>query len=140
MMGITSKLNGYPAETLGGLEDGVSPLEMANAYATIASGGYRNRPTAITQVVVPGRAQTELPRALAGQAHEGVRGRRDRQGDQDPRAEHDQAAPARTAQIGCPAGRQDGHDRREHRRVVRRLHAAAGDRRVGRLSQRPHRR
>ena len=45
MMGITSKLNGYPAEALGGLERGVSPLEMANAYATIATGGYRNRPT-----------------------------------------------------------------------------------------------
>ena len=41
--------SGYPAETLGGLTDGVSPLEMANAYATIASGGMRNRPTAITQ-------------------------------------------------------------------------------------------
>src|SRR5262249_22115454 len=29
MLGITSKLNGYCAESLGGLEDGVSPLEMA---------------------------------------------------------------------------------------------------------------
>jgi penicillin-binding protein 1A len=53
MMGIRSKLNGYPAETLGGLEQGVSPLEMADAYATIASGGYRNRPRAITKVVFP---------------------------------------------------------------------------------------
>jgi penicillin-binding protein 1A len=50
-MGITSKLNGYPAETLGGLEDGVSPLEMARAYSSIASGGYRVRPTAITKIV-----------------------------------------------------------------------------------------
>ena len=38
-MGITTKLDGYPAESLGGLTVGVSPLEMANAYATIASGG-----------------------------------------------------------------------------------------------------
>jgi penicillin-binding protein 1A len=52
-MGIVSKLNGYPAESLGGLENGVSPLEMANAYATIASGGYRNLPTAIDFVVFP---------------------------------------------------------------------------------------
>jgi penicillin-binding protein 1A len=52
-MGIRSKLNGYPAETLGGLENGVSPLEMANAYATIASGGFRNRPTAIKRIVFP---------------------------------------------------------------------------------------
>ena len=38
-MGIKTKLDGYPAEALGGLTIGVSPLEMANAYATIASGG-----------------------------------------------------------------------------------------------------
>ena len=52
-MGITSTLKGYPAETLGGLEDGVSPLEMATAYATIASGGYRLRPTAIKKIKFP---------------------------------------------------------------------------------------
>jgi penicillin-binding protein 1A len=59
-LGIRSKLNGYPAETLGGLTDGVSPLEMANAYATIAAGGYRNRPTAITRVTFPD-GHKELP-------------------------------------------------------------------------------
>ena len=52
-LGIRSKLEGFCAETLGGLTDGVSPLEMANAYATIVSGGYRNRPTAITRVSFP---------------------------------------------------------------------------------------
>jgi penicillin-binding protein 1A len=52
-MGITSTLKGYPAETLGGLENGVSPLEMATAYASIASGGYRLRPTAIQKIVFP---------------------------------------------------------------------------------------
>ncbi|HWI22095.1 MAG TPA: transglycosylase domain-containing protein [Baekduia sp.] len=52
-MGIRSKLKGYPAEGLGGLTDGVSPLEMANAYATIASYGIRNRVTAITRVCRP---------------------------------------------------------------------------------------
>jgi penicillin-binding protein 1A len=52
-MGITSTLKGYPAETLGGLENGVSPLEMATAYASIASGGYRLRPTAIKKIVFP---------------------------------------------------------------------------------------
>jgi penicillin-binding protein 1A len=60
MMGIKSKLNGFCAETLGGLEDGVSPLEMADAYATIASGGYRNRPRAIRKVVFPD-GSSELP-------------------------------------------------------------------------------
>jgi penicillin-binding protein 1A len=53
MMGITSKLNGYPAEGLGGLEDGVSPLEMAMAYSSIANGGYRIKPLAIRKVVFP---------------------------------------------------------------------------------------
>jgi penicillin-binding protein 1A len=53
MMGITSTLHSYPAEGLGGLEEGVSPLEMAGAYATIASGGIRRRPIAITKVVFP---------------------------------------------------------------------------------------
>jgi penicillin-binding protein 1A len=52
-MGIKTKLDGYPAEGLGGLSLGVSPLEMANAYATIASGGYRNEPIAIRRVVFP---------------------------------------------------------------------------------------
>ena len=52
-MGITSTLKGYPAETLGGLENGVSPLEMATAYASIASGGYRLRPTAIKKIKFP---------------------------------------------------------------------------------------
>jgi penicillin-binding protein 1A len=64
-MGITSTLKGYPAETLGGLENGVSPLEMATAYASIASGGYRLRPTAITKITFPdGRVEKgkELPK------------------------------------------------------------------------------
>lgn len=52
-MGIKSKLSSYPAEGLGGLENGVSPLEMANAYATLASGGWRNKPKAITKVTFP---------------------------------------------------------------------------------------
>jgi penicillin-binding protein 1A len=62
-MGIKRRhVHGYPAESLGGLEEGVSPLEMATAYATIASGGYRNRPTAITKVTFEGTGKSELPR------------------------------------------------------------------------------
>ena len=52
-MGITTKLDGYPAEGLGGLRRGVSPLEMANAYATLAAGGMRNKPIAILRVKFP---------------------------------------------------------------------------------------
>jgi penicillin-binding protein 1A len=53
MMGIRTHLDGYPAEALGGLTLGVSPLEMASAYGTIANGGYRVRPTPITKIVFP---------------------------------------------------------------------------------------
>src|ERR687893_848753 len=61
-MGIRAEhVKGYPAESLGGLEEGVSPLEMATAYGTIASSGYRNRPTAITKVEFPD-GKSELPR------------------------------------------------------------------------------
>jgi penicillin-binding protein 1A len=52
-MGITSQLNGYPAEGLGGLTNGVSPLEMARAYATIANGGYRVKPIVVRKVTFP---------------------------------------------------------------------------------------
>jgi len=53
MMGITTKLDALPSEGLGGLRLGVSPLEMANAYATLASGGVRNQPKAILKVEFP---------------------------------------------------------------------------------------
>ena len=53
LMGITTTLDGLPAEGLGGLRLGVSPLEMANAYATLASGGMRNKPIAIKKVEFP---------------------------------------------------------------------------------------
>src|SRR3954470_22090992 len=52
-MGITTKLDGLPAEGLGGLRIGVSPLEMADAYATLASGGVHHKPVAITRVEFP---------------------------------------------------------------------------------------
>ena len=52
-MGITSTLGGYPAEALGGLTQGVSVLEMSNAYATIADGGVHHKPTAIRKVEFP---------------------------------------------------------------------------------------
>lgn len=52
-LGVTTKLDGYPAETLGGLTIGVSPLEMASAYSTLAAGGIHRDPVAIRKVVFP---------------------------------------------------------------------------------------
>jgi penicillin-binding protein 1A len=40
-MGITTPLSTNPAMTIGGLTVGVSPLDMAHAYETIAHGGQR---------------------------------------------------------------------------------------------------
>jgi penicillin-binding protein 1A len=52
-LGITTHLDSYPAEALGGLTYGVSPLEMANVYSTLADGGWRNKQISITKVVFP---------------------------------------------------------------------------------------
>jgi len=51
-MGITSPLAAVPSITLG--TEAVNPLEMAVAYATLASGGIYHKPQAIVKVVVPG--------------------------------------------------------------------------------------
>jgi penicillin-binding protein 1A len=52
-MGIETELDGIPAEGLGGLRLGVSPLEMASAYATLASGGVHRPPVSIEKVEFP---------------------------------------------------------------------------------------
>jgi penicillin-binding protein 1A len=73
-MGIETELDGIPAEGLGGLRLGVSPLEMANAYATLASGGIHHPAVAIEKVEFPsgrvdkpdeGDAKRVLPEAVA---------------------------------------------------------------------------
>jgi penicillin-binding protein 1A len=52
-MGITSTLDGIPAEGIGGMRIGVSPLEMADANATLASGGIHHPAVAVRKVVFP---------------------------------------------------------------------------------------
>jgi penicillin-binding protein 1A len=52
-MGIEAPLESVPAEAIGGLRIGVTPLEMADAYATLASGGIHHDPTAISRVEFP---------------------------------------------------------------------------------------
>ncbi len=49
-MGIRSPLEPNPAIALGGLSRGVSPLEMAAAYGTLATGGKQIDPTAVVRV------------------------------------------------------------------------------------------
>ena len=50
-MGIKSPLEAVPSITLG--TSGVTPLEMASAYATLAAGGIYRQPRAVTKVVLP---------------------------------------------------------------------------------------
>ncbi len=57
-MGITSPLTGFPSEALGAVA--VSPLEMADAYATLASGGVHHDATAISKVVFPDGSVSDL--------------------------------------------------------------------------------
>jgi penicillin-binding protein 1A len=52
-MGIESPLQSVPAEAIGGLAIGVTPLEMADAYATLANGGIHHDATAVSRVVFP---------------------------------------------------------------------------------------
>src|SRR5215211_6248263 len=61
-LGIKTHLSGFPAEGLGGLKSGVSPLEQTNAFATIAAGGVRHRPIAIRKVVFPDGKVDDLGR------------------------------------------------------------------------------
>jgi penicillin-binding protein 1A len=52
-MGIEAPLESVPAEAIGGLAIGVTPLEQADAYATLANGGIHHSPTAISRVKFP---------------------------------------------------------------------------------------
>lgn len=49
-MGITTPLQPNPAIALGGLRIGVSPLEMASAFGTLANNGEHAKPTAIIKI------------------------------------------------------------------------------------------
>jgi penicillin-binding protein 1A len=78
-MGVEAPLQSVPAEGIGGLSIGVTPLEMADAYATLANGGIHHDPTAISRVEFPnGKVDENSPddgeRVLTpGQAYEVTR-------------------------------------------------------------------
>jgi penicillin-binding protein 1A len=58
-LGITSKLEPNLALALGA--SGVTPLDMANAYGTIARGGIRWDPVIVTKIVGPDGKEVKLP-------------------------------------------------------------------------------
>ncbi|MEE8602584.1 transglycosylase domain-containing protein [Euzebya tangerina] len=49
-MGVTSEIGVNPSTVLGGLREGVSPMEMAGAFATLANDGVHAPPRPITEV------------------------------------------------------------------------------------------
>ncbi len=128
-MGITSSLESVPAEGIGGLAEGVTPLEMADAYATLASGGIHHDPTAISKVEFPNGKVDESgtddgERVLTeGQAYEVTR---------VLEGVITSGTGAGYTSIACTSGRQDRHLRGRVRRLVRRLHPALLDRGLGR--------
>ena len=105
-MGITSPLAAVPSITLG--TSSVTPLEMADAYATLADGGIHHAPQAIVKVVA----------ATAGCSASGDRGRprhsgrRRLDGHSGPRAGR-QPRHGRhyRGRLSLPEGRQDRHHR-----------------------------
>ena len=104
LLGITSKLDAVPSETLGGLTQGVSPLEMANAYATLAAGGIRSKPKAITRVEFPdgkvdNLGEPERKRVISdGVAYEATR----------ILQQNITSGTGTAANIGCPAAGKTG--------------------------------
>jgi penicillin-binding protein 1A len=106
-MGIKSPVDALPAAALGGLTKGVTPLEMANAYATIASGGWRNRVSAVNKVCFPKR--------LGGFTCQREKKHRHRAFDDGVTSKateilekNVQAGTGTKAQIGCPAAGKTG--------------------------------
>jgi penicillin-binding protein 1A len=104
-LGITSKLEGVPSEGLGGLGQGVSPLEMARAYATLANGGKRHKPVAIRKVVFrDGKTDDSLGKSKGKQViPDGVAYEVTKILEQNV-----QGGTGTKAQMGCPAAGKTG--------------------------------
>jgi penicillin-binding protein 1A len=49
-MGITSEVEEYPSTAIGGLGEGVTPLEMASAYSTLPNAGVHMKPYLVQKV------------------------------------------------------------------------------------------
>jgi penicillin-binding protein 1A len=67
-LGISTPVEAYPSTAIGGLGAGVSPLDMASAYATFAGGGIHREPYSIEGVERAdyGRSETTFRQRAAG--------------------------------------------------------------------------
>ena len=143
--GITTHLDAFPAEGIGGLRIGVTPLEQADAYATFADGGIHNSATAIGKVVFPnGDTDTPGESSSSRAFSDGVAYERDRR----PQGSDHLGDRRRLHGHRLPRGGQDRNNGGRVRRLVRRLHAADLHGGLGRAPRvprhhrlrRPHRR
>src|SRR4051812_47421033 len=104
LMGITTKLDAVPSEGLGGLRLGVSPLEMASAYATLSAGGIRSEPQAIRKVVFPDGKSDDLGKPKRKRVFsDGVASTVTKVLEQNV-----QSGTGTQANIGCPAAGKTG--------------------------------
>src|SRR3954469_8136382 len=103
-LGIDTPLDGYPAEGLGGLHRGVTPLELARAYATFANGGNRLDVTGIRKVVFADGHTTVLDEAGSDSLF------KDGETYQVTRIlqQNMKHGTGTSAQIGCPAAGKTG--------------------------------
>ena len=133
-MGITSPLAAVPSITLG--TSSVTPLEMADAYATLADGGIHHAPQAVVKVVAANgkllwRPSTKGNRAIPAGVASTVTQVLEQVGQPRYRRHH-------RGGLSLPACRQDRHHREQLGRLVCRLHAAARDQRLdGRHGRQP---
>ena len=143
-MGIRTPVSSNYAITLGGLRRGVTPLDLAHAYETFATGGVlvsgslgarKRGPVGIRKVTVrdTGRLRHRNTRRLRRVLPKGVAETTVEHPAHGHQRRHGQARRhPRRAGMG-----QDRDDRELRRRVVRRRDAEAHGRRLGRLSGRP---
>ena len=159
-MGIRTPVSHNWAMTLGGLKQGVTPLDMAHAYQTFARKGKL-----VYGTLSPGKLGTAAGRcpARSASARSGARRTTSSRPIELPNGEpaRNEVKTQRVLDEGVantvdtilqgvvkngtgkralldprdPGGRQDRHDRELRRRLVRRLHARVHRRGVGRLPQ-----
>ncbi|MGI8558851.1 MAG: transglycosylase domain-containing protein [Solirubrobacteraceae bacterium] len=102
--GVVSPLQGLPAEGLGGLRVGVTPLEMADAYSTLADGGLRDKPIAVTRIEFPDGRVDDLSRPTRTRAFsDGVTAEETKILQQNI-----QSGTGVAANFGCPAAGKTG--------------------------------
>jgi penicillin-binding protein 1A len=102
-LGIQTPLDGLPAEGLGGLGRGVTPLELTRAYATFATGGERLDLSSIGSVQMPD-GQTRTFERQGDQAY------KDGETWQVTRIlqRNMKEGTGRAARMGCPAAGKTG--------------------------------